>query len=91
MESVLEYFREKQPRLRQPAETGKPLALPPKAFLALISFLQGCRSRQLAAAARADAETLPEAGLGFSETYTGLYPRQPSWAGYGGVQISFLL
>lgn len=41
-EDVVQFFSGRHPRLRQPAEMLEPLALKPRAFVALITFLQGC-------------------------------------------------
>jgi len=50
-EAVVAFLRARQPRLAAPADAGKPLALPARAFVALVAFLRRCRAAAAAAVA----------------------------------------
>lgn len=45
-EDVVAYLKARQPRLAAPADSGKPLALQPRAFVALVAFLRRCRAKE---------------------------------------------
>lgn len=46
---MVAFLRMRLPRLASPADADKPLALPPRAFCALVAFLRRCRAEERAA------------------------------------------
>lgn len=74
---MVAFLRMRLPRLALPADAAKPLALPPRAFIALVAFLRRCRAEERARGSGAGAggtgdtdmladapEALPTAYLG---------------------------
>ena len=75
---MVAFLRMRLPRLALPADAAKPLALPPRAFVALVAFLRRCRAQERrargsggGAGGHSDTDMLPDAPADLPAAYLG--------------------
>lgn len=77
---MVAFLRMRLPRLAFPADAAKPLALQPRAFVALVAFLRRCRAEERArgrgagADGHGDTDMLPDAPADLPTAYLGARP-----------------